>query len=95
LNGYRLSGIFKFKFYVAVFNPTFLNFEPFILHYLLWAGFTFTFYLFTFALSRGGLAQLGEHNVRNVGVGGSNPLPSTTQYDPFLRFEIHGFALAA
>ena len=25
----------------------------------------------------GGLAQLGEHNVRNVGVGGSNPLPST------------------
>ena len=26
----------------------------------------------------GGLAQLGEHDVRNVGVGGSNPLPSTT-----------------
>ena len=25
----------------------------------------------------GGLAQLGEHDVRNVGVGGSNPLPST------------------
>ena len=25
----------------------------------------------------GRLAQLGEHNVRNVGVGGSNPLPST------------------
>ena len=31
-----------------------------------------------FVLNRGGLAQLGEHNVRNVGVGGSNPLPSTT-----------------
>jgi hypothetical protein len=46
-------------------------------------------------LQRGGLAQLGEHNVRNVGVGGSNPLPSTTQYDPFLRFEIHGLALVA
>ena len=28
--------------------------------------------------SRGGLAQLGEHYVRNVGVGGSTPLPSTT-----------------
>jgi hypothetical protein len=27
--------------------------------------------------SRGGLAQLGEHYVRNVGVGGSTPLPST------------------
>ena len=26
----------------------------------------------------GGLAQLGEHYVRNVGVGGSTPLPSTT-----------------
>ena len=25
----------------------------------------------------GGLAQLGEHNVRNVGVRGSSPLPST------------------
>ena len=29
------------------------------------------------ARSRGGLAQLGEHYVRNVGVGGSIPLPST------------------
>ncbi len=29
----------------------------------------------------GGLAQLGEHDVRNVGVGGSNPLPSTTLVD--------------
>ena len=28
--------------------------------------------------SRGGLAQLGEHYVRNVGVGGSTPLPSTS-----------------
>ena len=28
--------------------------------------------------SSGGLAQLGEHYVRNVGVGGSTPLPSTT-----------------
>jgi hypothetical protein len=27
--------------------------------------------------SSGGLAQLGEHYVRNVGVGGSIPLPST------------------
>ena len=27
---------------------------------------------------RGGLAQLGEHYVRNVGVGGSTPLPSTS-----------------
>ena len=25
----------------------------------------------------GALAQLGEHHVRNVGVGGSNPLGST------------------
>ena len=25
----------------------------------------------------GGVAQLGEHNVRNVGVRGSNPLTST------------------
>lgn len=31
--------------------------------------------------SRGGLAQLGEHYVRNVGVGGSIPLPSTTIVD--------------
>ena len=30
---------------------------------------------------RGGLAQLGEHYVRNVGVGGSTPLPSTTVID--------------
>jgi hypothetical protein len=30
---------------------------------------------------RGGLAQLGEHYVRNVGVGGSTPLPSTTVVD--------------
>jgi hypothetical protein len=29
-------------------------------------------------LMSGGLAQLGEHYVRNVGVGGSTPLPSTT-----------------
>ena len=28
--------------------------------------------------SSGGLAQLGEHDVRNVGVRGSTPLPSTT-----------------
>ena len=28
--------------------------------------------------SSGGLAQLGEHYVRNVGVGGSTPLPSTS-----------------
>ncbi len=28
-------------------------------------------------LRSGGLAQLGEHYVRNVGVGGSTPLPST------------------
>ena len=28
--------------------------------------------------SNGGLAQLGEHDVRNVGVRGSTPLPSTT-----------------
>ena len=27
--------------------------------------------------SSGGLAQLGEHDVRNVGVRGSTPLPST------------------
>ena len=36
--------------------------------------------------SSGGLAQLGEHYVRNVGVGGSIPLPSTslilTRYQP-------------
>ena len=31
--------------------------------------------------SSGGLAQLGEHYVRNVGVGGSIPLPSTTIVD--------------
>ena len=31
--------------------------------------------------SSGGLAQLGEHYVRNVGVGGSTPLPSTTFVD--------------
>jgi hypothetical protein len=28
--------------------------------------------------SGGGLAQLGEHYVRNVGVAGSTPVPSTT-----------------
>ncbi len=33
--------------------------------------------LITIRLS-GGLAQLGEHYVRNVGVGGSIPLPSTS-----------------
>ncbi len=43
----------------------------------------------------GGLAQLGEHDVRNVGVGGSSPLPSTTIVDTALRFEIHGVALIA
>ena len=36
--------------------------------------------------SCGGLAQLGEHYVRNVGVGGSTPLPSTrlilTHHEP-------------
>ena len=31
--------------------------------------------------SCGGLAQLGEHYVRNVGVGGSTPLPSTKFVD--------------
>ena len=31
--------------------------------------------------SSGGLAQLGEHYVRNVGVGGSTPLPSTKFVD--------------
>lgn len=29
---------------------------------------------------RWGLAQLGEHYVRNVGVGGSTPLPSTNRF---------------
>ena len=29
--------------------------------------------------SGGGLAQLGEHYVRNVGVAGSTPVPSTKQ----------------
>lgn len=29
----------------------------------------------------GGLAQLGEHDVRNVGVAGSTPVPSTTIVD--------------
>ena len=29
----------------------------------------------------GGLAQLGEHDVRNVGVAGSTPVPSTTVVD--------------
>ena len=32
--------------------------------------------------SGGGLAQLGEHYVRNVGVGGSTPLPSTNTQSP-------------
>ncbi len=36
--------------------------------------------LITIRLS-GGLAQLGVHYVRNVGVGGSTPLPSTTVVD--------------
>ena len=35
--------------------------------------------LITIRLS-GGLAQLGEHYVRNVGVGGSTPLPSTKSH---------------
>ena len=46
--------------------------------------------LITIRLS-GGLAQLGEHYVRNVGVGGSTPLPSTkphfvraTRYSPIV-----------
>ena len=30
-----------------------------------------------YTAASGGLAQLGEHYVRNVGVGGSTPLPST------------------
>ena len=32
--------------------------------------------------SRGRLAQLGEHHVRNVGVVGSNPMPSTNSSLP-------------
>jgi hypothetical protein len=35
----------------------------------------------------GRLAQLGEHNVRNVGVGGSNPLPSTKSFSPIFTTE--------
>ena len=38
------------------------------------------FYLFLllyWGLVSGRLAQLGEHHVRNVGVVGSNPMPST------------------
>ena len=31
----------------------------------------------TMKLVSGRLAQLGEHHVRNVGVVGSNPMPST------------------
>jgi hypothetical protein len=34
--------------------------------------------------TRGRLAQLGEHRVRNAGVGGSNPLPSTKVFN-YLR----------
>ncbi len=34
--------------------------------------------------SGGGLAQLGEHYVRNVGVGGSTPLPSTKYVGRFI-----------
>lgn len=34
----------------------------------------------------GGLAQLGEHYVRNVGVAGSTPVPSTTAL--FLRLPL-------
>ena len=37
--------------------------------------------------SSGGLAQLGEHDVRNVGVRGSTPLPSTKLI--FARREPH------
>ena len=35
--------------------------------------------------SGGGLAQLGEHYVRNVGVAGSTPVPSTKKYIPKLN----------
>ena len=35
--------------------------------------------------SGGGLAQLGEHYVRNVGVGGSTPLPSTKSFLMYYR----------
>ncbi len=48
-------------------------------------------------MCRGGLAQLGEHNVRNVGVGGSNPLPSTTIIDTWsfhLKFKVLRMAMA-
>ena len=31
----------------------------------------------------GRLAQLGEHHVRNVGVVGSNPMPSTNEAEHF------------
>ena len=45
--------------------------------------------------SSGGLAQLGEHYVRNVGVGGSTPLPSTKSHivrTPGYSWLYHNFA---
>ena len=39
----------------------------------------------------GGLAQLGEHYVRNVGVGGSTPLPSTKPHVPYTAHRLSQF----
>src|SRR5439155_19160441 len=36
--------------------------------------------------SHGRLAQLGEHGVRNAGVGGSSPPPSTIPAEIFFRY---------
>ena len=41
----------------------------------------------------GRLAQLGEHRVRNAGVGGSNPLPSTIRFNSLAPFSASHDAL--
>jgi hypothetical protein len=41
--------------------------------------------------SGGGLAQLGEHYVRNVGVAGSTPVPSTKSIPIFVEAATRGF----
>lgn len=53
--------------------------EPLLLIWLSGTAFLEISRLRSYPQQVGGLAQLGEHDVRNVGVAGSTPVPSTNK----------------
>ena len=63
--------------------------EPLLLIWLSGRAFLDISRLRSYPQQVGGLAQLGEHDVRNVGVAGSTPVPSTKNILPTIEYLQH------